>query len=752
MPNGIVRLYVLDVSGAMAAEHLQQAKAALKHRVDHMPDGDTLGLITFSSGVTVTQPFIALDVDHREALKATIDGIALGDAGVATGDALDHAVAMLTAADVPTGVYKSLHIIGTGETTTGQTLPTAGRSVDATYVDLYAFHYETSPDAGHALRELAESNHGVYTKVTNQTELASALKAAEAATSFHGIVGLKTDYQSITSGPAFTATFGVNESLAALNLLVGYWGEMGTDTLLLEPPSGESLAFDLEEDCEDWGEPGDPLAVFTLAVEDPAPGTWLLWVDTQDASEAAPTDVTYWVDGVSEPDALRFPAYVTQADGESLVQYPEPMVLSAAVMGAHRVAGLGVTATVEAPNGEYDLLPLRDDGIVPDETADDGLYSGYVDYWTSGEYLVTVNFTNESGEAGYPNGDDPLEPLGHPLDRYAEMQFSVVDWQPDDHDDDYTAAPTVLTTDNAGVPGRIDYDTDDPGWIDVDTFVFTPTQTSRVGPPGTFDPEDLTLRVYQLGLGMDPDVYVYDQDGDLLQVACLDFVPDSCDYLATPITITAEMVGEPLYVELRHWDPDAVMGTYRINVGPYRHGDPAPDLGVGLAMGSTTSLGQSPDGDEPPEGMMVRAGLPGDVITFTHVITNTGVRSDQVLVDVRTSSGWTFELLDLPGASGEGSMVADGSSVVTRTIEIEPQGQVNFVLSTTVPASPTVQLGDEGTFVIVATSQTAAQWEHAMFRDLVWVAETAPAGRMYLPMVTRQAEASRPSTDRWSSR
>jgi len=149
---------------------------------------------------------------------------------------------------------------------------------------------------------------------------------------------------------------------------------------------------------------------------------------------------------------------------------------------------------------------------------------------------------------------------------------------------------------------------------------------------------------------------------------------------------------------------------------------------------------------------MAKAGLSGDVITFTHVITNTGVRSDQVLVDVRTSSGWTFELLDLPGASGEGSMVADGSSVVTRTIEIEPQSQVSFVLSTTVPPSPTVQLGDEGTFVIVATSQTAPQWEHAMFRDLVWVAETAPTGRLYLPVVTRQGGASTASTARRSSR
>ena len=182
MPNGIVRLYALDVSGAMTAEHLQQAKAALKQRVDQMPEGDTLGLITFSSGVTVTQPFMDLNIDNREPLKATIDGIALGHAGVATGDALDHAVAMLTAADVPTDVYKSLHVIGTGETTTGLTLPTAGRSVEGADVDLYAFHYETSPDAGHALRELAEANRGVYTKVTDQTTLASALKAAEAAT------------------------------------------------------------------------------------------------------------------------------------------------------------------------------------------------------------------------------------------------------------------------------------------------------------------------------------------------------------------------------------------------------------------------------------------------------------------------------------------------------------------------------------------------------------------------------------------
>jgi len=206
------------------------------------------------------------------------------------------------------------------------------------------------------------------------------------------------------------------------------------------------------------------------------------------------------------------------------------------------------------------------------------------------------------------------------------------------------------------------------------------------------------------------------------------------------------MVGQPIYVKLQHSDPTAMMGVYKINVGPRQRGDPTPDLGVGVAIASADTLGESPDGSAPPPHKMARLGLPGDVVTFTHVVTNTGVRTDDVRLDVMSRSGWPLALLDLPGAPVEGTLDASGTQVISHTVSLEPQSPMSFVISTTIPLSPTAQVGFEETLSIFATSQTAEAWERQgfsdmmerdAFSDMIWVAEAVPAARLYLPAVIK---------------
>ena len=59
-----------------------------------------------------------------------------------------------------------------------------------------------------------------------------------------------------------------------------------------------------------------------------------------------------------------------------------------------RIAGAGITAWVEGPDGTYSDLTLTDDGVAPDVLADDGQYTGLMPYDQPGDYAVTVLFDN----------------------------------------------------------------------------------------------------------------------------------------------------------------------------------------------------------------------------------------------------------------------------------------------------------------------------------------------------------------------
>jgi hypothetical protein len=251
-----------------------------------------------------------------------------------------------------------------------------------------------------------------------------------------------------------------------------------------------------------------------------------------------------------------------------VVQYPEPIVLAASVSKDDLITGVVVSGTIEAPDGTYDVFTLRDDGVAPDSIAGDGSYAALLDYWMDGEYYITVMFDNSNYTGEYtlegivydePTPPPQFDPLDENFERFAELQVTVTDWQEDDHSDwpdDPDWPATVVQTDNTAVPGRIDFADD------VDVFEITV-------PSGYAD--TMGLRIDNLGLDMDPYLYVYAADWSWEFDAYLEFVPTSDDFLFVPLSVSP---GETFYVEVWHFDPEATSGVYDISVGPYLPSDP----------------------------------------------------------------------------------------------------------------------------------------------------------------------------------
>lgn len=114
---------VLDVSGSMDGEKIQQARNSVLSLVDQMRDDDRIALVTYSDSARVVQP-LARVADVRQRLHSVVPGIAIEGgtnipAGLQAGaSALEYA---------PDSLVRRVVLVSDGQDTSGQPLErTAG--------------------------------------------------------------------------------------------------------------------------------------------------------------------------------------------------------------------------------------------------------------------------------------------------------------------------------------------------------------------------------------------------------------------------------------------------------------------------------------------------------------------------------------------------------------------------------------------------------------------------------------------------
>ncbi|RMG69750.1 MAG: hypothetical protein D6711_18910 [Chloroflexi bacterium] len=243
--------------------------------------------------------------------------------------------------------------------------------------------------------------------------------------------------------------------------------------------------------------------------------------------------------------------------GGNIISYPQSALLIASAGMFYPIAQAEVTAVAIDPDNNTIPLTLRDDGAPPDTLADDGLYSGYMPYYQSGVYTVTVTFNNQYGNAVFtqlstlaspgPNGEmftPVFEPVEDNFTIIKQTNVTVVGVQSDDHGDSVATA-TWLTANNIDVPGQIDYAGD------VDTFKIVPDVTEQVA-----------IRVTDVGMEMQPEIQIIDKNGVIMVNSVTSVAVNSYFYY-----LLDAQAGEPVYIKISHVDDSANQGYYNVSAG-----------------------------------------------------------------------------------------------------------------------------------------------------------------------------------------
>ncbi len=247
-----------------------------------------------------------------------------------------------------------------------------------------------------------------------------------------------------------------------------------------------------------------------------------------------------------------YQASVGSSGGPRFV-YPDPVLIEASVGEFALVGGADLVVTIARPDGSFRALELKDDGIAPDMLPDDGLYTGLMPYDQDGEYEVSVDFSNKSGNAFFTVksflDSNPAYHAPYPVaqDMQAEA-FTIVTisgYKNDDHGD-FPELATFLAPDNTRYAGRIDRAGD------LDVFRFDLPATGA-----------LMLRVSELALDMQPRIRVFEADG-LTVLGEYEMAPDAETYFLVELVGDP---GEPIFVEIHDKDVGASGGLYKISAG-----------------------------------------------------------------------------------------------------------------------------------------------------------------------------------------
>lgn len=153
----IAAVFVADVSGSMDGEPLNRLKESLRQGQKYLGTDNSIGLVSYSSGVTVNLPIAKYDTNQQSMFVGTVDSLQAGG-GTATFDGIAVAMKMLEDYMVNNPNVKPLiFVLSDGETNEGHTLKDIRDLVETVQVPIYTIGYNADIKALESISSINEA-------------------------------------------------------------------------------------------------------------------------------------------------------------------------------------------------------------------------------------------------------------------------------------------------------------------------------------------------------------------------------------------------------------------------------------------------------------------------------------------------------------------------------------------------------------------------------------------------------------------
>lgn len=422
------RYIVIERSKNISATVLDDVKAAVEQVINQAEIGDVIGISSFDRVAKVeVSPITITDDASRTKLITALNAITLSDQPAALGEALKTALDSIKNANLPNNSLSSLYLFADGYSPLTATPPLSQIApLKTSGIVLFSFDLGKDTATSTLLRHLAETTRGEYYLADTTAELLNAIEDATLASSPVVDVTIAQEVKSVNG--AQTLPFYIDSSLDEITLTASYLGEINDVKLELVNPQGAASLLP-GSNCS-LSEEGEKESYCHLTISNPVEGEWALKVTSNKTSE-----LSFNVTAYPKDNTKSFFATAESLKGK-VVELGKSVILSAQVGGSYPITDIKTTGVVYKPDNSSENLTFRDDGISPDNTAQDGFYTASVNAKLEGEYFAQIHYDNLANTGKYTtkgaalipdkNGnvpDDSINPVNSKFTRVTLAEF-----------------------------------------------------------------------------------------------------------------------------------------------------------------------------------------------------------------------------------------------------------------------------------------------------------------------------------------
>ncbi len=398
---------VLDRSGSMQGNKLDQALIGSAWWADNARNGDRLGVVSFASsaGTNIGLTTIAGDPD-RTAVQAAISGIA-ASGRTAIGDGLRQGLGEILAAGARAAT-QVLVLLTDGLHNEGEDPRGVLPDLSANGVRVYTIGVGPSIDSV-LLQDIASDTGGTYYRI--DPTLSSSAQEFRIRTVLQEISGVARENGGVvTTRPEnlgrekpVTRRILIEEGSESATFAITWVGSPDAVEIELDSPDGEHITLGSLPPNVRAIATGFPYTGFQ--VERPTPGEWRITMRAP-SGVGGPAQLLVLSENPRIDGALFSPTK-QYAPGDVIRLYLQAYV-------DQPITGIQVSGIAILPDGSQAPLRFGDDGdpLTGDAIAKDGTYSALFDetHDAEGIYTFLVDITSDGFSVSYPEAGELLRP------------------------------------------------------------------------------------------------------------------------------------------------------------------------------------------------------------------------------------------------------------------------------------------------------------------------------------------------------